>query len=166
MADYTVDLNVPHPINTVVEVANREGKPLVTESSVSVSTKDNAPIKTDSTLHVPEPIKTDSTLHVPEPIKTESRAELDLKPVAFDQCIRIRLDPLPATCVRSPYRQHIGFTLFGIEIFGLDLDGEARSYIDGKDPAPHVIPAGPRRHHDTPHRRDETRDSVRIRLGA
>lgn len=115
------------------------------------------PIETALTLHVPETVKTDSkatisvpdvvrgdakvALSFPEPIRTESRGELDLKPVAIDQCLRLSLGPLPPTQVCLPNRQRIGFTLFGMEVFGVTLDGEARILVGDLPKAPHVVAA-------------------------
>ena len=111
------------------------------------------PIETKSslTLSVPEPIKTDATakldtdskfaLALPDPIRTESKAALDLQPVVFDQCLRLTLGPLPLTHICLPNRQRIGFTLFGKEIFGLTLDGEAQFLIGDPPKHPQVVAA-------------------------
>jgi len=123
------------------------------------------PIETALTLHVPETVKTDSkatisvpdvvrgdakvALSFPEPIRTESRAELDLKPVALDQCLRLSLGPLPPTQVCLPNRQRIGFTLFGMEVFGVTLDGEARILVGDAPKAPHLVAAPS--HHEPPY---------------
>jgi hypothetical protein len=115
------------------------------------------PIETKSalTLSVPDPIKTDSTakletdskfaLALPDPIRTESKAALDLQPVVLDQCLRLTLGPLPLTRICLPNRQRIGFTLFGTEIFGVTLDGEAQFLIGEPPKHPQVVatPVGP-----------------------
>ncbi|MDZ4701628.1 MAG: hypothetical protein SH809_18090 [Rhodothermales bacterium] len=171
MSDYSVDVNVPHPVTSRVEVGNKDGQPFTSASTVEVFNRDGLPYKTDSTIRVPdpiktestisipEPIKTESTISIPEPIKTESTAEIDVKPVALDQCLRIRLDPVPTTCIHQPYQQHIGFSVFGVEVFGIDVQGEARSIIEGMDRKPHVLPAGPRPAPET-----SRHDGPRIRL--
>jgi hypothetical protein len=111
------------------------------------------PIETKSalTLSVPEPIKTDANgkletdskfaLALPDPIRTESKAALDLQPVVLDQCLRLTLGPLPLTHICLPNRQRIGFTLFGTEIFGVTLDGEARFVIGDPPKHPQVVAA-------------------------
>ncbi|MEZ4702597.1 MAG: hypothetical protein R2834_19850 [Rhodothermales bacterium] len=163
MADYSLD------VASHVDVANTGDKAFKTASGLEVSNKDGQPFKSDSTLRVPDPIKTESTfsipdpiktestLSIPDPIKTESTAEIDLKPVALDQCLRIRLDPVPTTHLHQPYRQHIGFSLFGIEIFGIDLHGEMNAFIEGSDRKPHVVPT-------RAHTEDHRGPGVRIRL--
>lgn len=111
------------------------------------------PIETKSslTLSVPEPIRTDATakletdskfaLALPDPIRTESKAALDLQPVVLDQCLRLTLGPLPLTHICLPNRQRIGFTLFGKEIFGFTLDGEAQFVIGEPPKHPQVVAA-------------------------
>lgn len=103
------------------------------------------PIVTTSalTLSVPDPVKTDATLalSVPEPIRTEAKAAIDLQPVVVDQCLRLSLGPLPPTLVCLPNRQRIGLTLFGVEVFGLTLDGEARVVVGDLPRPPHVVSA-------------------------
>ena len=174
MADYSVDVHVPNPVNSNVAVANQDGQPFEVQSGVEISQKDGQPfvtdstfhvpetVTTDSTIHIPETISTDSTFHIPEPIKTES--EIDLKPVALDQCLRIKLDPLPATCVRQPYRQHIGFSWLGVEFFGIDVQGEAKSYIESAEKKPHVVSGGPRSSRSSKSHSKHS-DGLRIRLG-
>lgn len=120
------------------------------------------PIETSSalTLSVPEPIKTDATLKtdstlaftIPEPIRTEAKAAIDLQPVVVDQCLRLSLGALPPTLVCLPNRQRIGLTLFGVEVFGLTLDGEARVVV-GDLPRPAFVVSAPTIHGD-PHRAD------------
>ena len=103
------------------------------------------PIETKSalTLSVPETVKTDGKLSfsIPEPIKTEAKAAIDLQPVVVDQCLRLSLGALPPTLVCLPNRQRIGLTLFGVEVFGLTLDGEASIMVGDLPRAPHLVSA-------------------------
>ncbi len=89
------------------------------------------PIVTDSKFDVDLDVnaKVDGVLHIPEPIKTESKAELDIKPVALDQCLYLKLAPVPPTCVRQPYHQRVGYTVFGVEVFGFTLSGETQTVV-------------------------------------
>ena len=124
------------------------------------------PIVTSSalTLSVPDPVKTDATLAftVPEPIRTEAKAAIDLQPVVVDQCLRLSLGALPPTLVCLPNRQRIGLTVFGVEVFGLTLDGEARVVVGDlprpafvvSAPAPHAGPHHGGPHHGGPHHAD------------
>jgi hypothetical protein len=118
------------------------------------------PIETKSalTLSVPDPVKTDATLAftIPEPIRTEAKAAIDLQPVVVDQCLRLSLGPLPPTLVCLPNRQRIGLTLFGVEVFGFTLDGEARVVV-GDLPHPPFVVSAPTSHggpHCGPHLAD------------
>jgi hypothetical protein len=111
------------------------------------------PIETKSALvlSVPDAVRTESkakletdsrfALGLPDPIRTESKAALDLQPVVLDQCLRLTLGPLPVTHICLPNRQRIGFTLFGQEIFGLTLDGEAQFVIGDPPKVPQVVAA-------------------------
>ena len=55
---------------------------------------------------------------------------IDLKPVAIDTCQTLRLAPLPETQVCQPYRHHVRYTLFGIELMGVSYDGESKQLIE------------------------------------
>ena len=103
------------------------------------------PIETKSglTLSVPDPIKADAklALSIPDPIKTDSKAAIDLQPVVVDQCLRLSLGPLPPTLICLPNRQRIGLTLFGVEVLGLTLDGEARVVVGDLPRGPFVVNA-------------------------
>ena len=112
------------------------------------------PIETKSalTLSVPDTIKTDGkfAFTIPEPIRTEAKAAIDLQPVVVDQCLRLSLGALPPTLICLPNRQRLGLTLFGVEVFGLTLDGESRIVVSDLPKTPHVVmaPAPP---HAAPH---------------
>lgn len=125
--------------------------------TVAVSGLDN--IKVDSKLAVTQPIETKSaltvltpdtfktdakadaalTLSIPDPIKTESKASLDLQPVVVDQCLRLSLGPLPPTLICLPNRQRLGLTVFGVEVLGLTLEGEAKLVVQDLPKPAHVI---------------------------
>jgi hypothetical protein len=121
-------------------------------------------LDTSLTLKVPDPIKTDSKLAftIPEPIKTDSKAAIDLRPVVLDQCLRLSLGPLPATRVCLPNRQRVGLTLFGVEVFGLTLDGEAQVIVGEPQRQTHVVSGEARVIHSD---HDHGRPSLHIRLG-
>jgi len=112
------------------------------------------PIETKSalTLSIPDPIKTDGkfAFTIPEPIRTEAKAAIDLQPVVVDQCLRLSLGALPPTLVCLPNRQRLGLTLFGIEVFGLTLDGESRIVVSDLPKTPHIVMA-PAPAHAAPH---------------
>lgn len=125
------------------------------------------PIESKLTVSVPEPVrgelksdlKSDLTsdgklaFTIPEPIRTDSKAAIDLQPVVLDQCLRLSLGPLPATRICLPNRQRLGLTLFGVEVFGLTLDGEAQVLVGEPLKQTHVVNLGQHqtindRHHD------------------
>ena len=124
------------------------------------------PIESKLTLSVPEPIKgelksdlkSDLTsdgkfaFTIPEPIRTDSRAAIDLQPVVLDQCLRLSLGPLPSTRICLPNRQRIGLTLFGVEVLGLTLDGEAQVLVGEPQKQAHVVNLGQHRFDHDQHR--------------
>ena len=63
----------------------------------------------------------------------------DVKPLAVDQCLRISFGPLPPTSVRQPYQQRVGFTLFGVEVFGFTIEGEGRLLVSDLRTKPYVV---------------------------
>jgi hypothetical protein len=116
-----------------------EIKPLSQTSSETVELK---PVRVDNRQEVAytDPIRTDSTL--------------DLKPVAFDMCVRTGQASLPPTHVCEPYRHKIAFTLMGVEMYGLVVSGESQTIVDDR-PSRRVIPGEilgrPSEHHDRDH---------------
>lgn len=134
------------------------------------------PIKTESkyTIAVPETIKSDTkfAFSVPEPIRTDTTADgkldinlksgLDVQPVVVDQCLRLSLGPLPSTYICLPNRQHVGLTLFGVEVFGLTVEGEAKIVVGEPQRQTHVVHGSARRDAATPSKTNDGR--VRIRL--
>ncbi len=121
----------------------------INNGGVTVDIKGLDNTKNTITLETPQPLqlntKSDLALATPEPIKLhtkselDSRAELDVKPLAVDQCLRISLGPLPPTCIRVPVQQQIGFTIFGVEIVGLRFSGETRIEICDPAKEPYVV---------------------------
>ena len=127
------------------------------DTSLTLSVPDTVKTDTKLTLSTPDTLKTDAklTLSIPDPIKTDSKAAIDtrsaidLQPVVVDQCFRLSLGALPPTLICLPNRQRLGLTLFGVEVFGLTLDGEAKVVVQDLPRPPHVInvPAPPAAQH-------------------
>lgn len=109
------------------------------------------PIKTETTLKVPDTFKTDGQVAftIPEPIRTDAtadigvRAGIDLQPIVLDQCLRLSLGPLPPTRICLPNRQHVGVTLFGVEVFGLTLEGQANIIVGEPERQTQIIKSAP-----------------------
>ena len=132
--------------------------------------------KTDSTSSVEiKPLKADlatkSQVEV-EPLKTDSSVSLDLKPVVADLCLNLGISKVPSVCVNQPYRHHIGFTMWGSEIWGFTFSGEQETVVQEHHPGPKLA-LGRGAKAWSPGRRDQpapelpTRESggLRIRLG-
>jgi hypothetical protein len=145
-------------------------------------------IKADLKLELPQPLKTEtaSALTVQplkadlgtnthleiDPLKTDSSVSVDLKPAVVDLCLTLNVGKLPNVCIRQPYHHHIGFTLWGTEVWGYTFSGEQETVIQEQRPQPRVTlgaaPAGwPPRPAPRPAREPPTRETggLRIRLG-
>jgi hypothetical protein len=136
MADYSFDVNQAGTLGINSTLAGLDN--INVDSTVHVP----EPVTSDATLHVPEPVvsdatvrvpdvvRSDSTFHSPEPIAVSSA--IDVQPLAVDTCTRVVLGPLPPTRVRSPWKQRIGLSVFGVELFAWTVSGEFRTYVDGR----------------------------------
>lgn len=134
---------------STVNVNNSGTTQVVADSAIEIKGLDN--IKSDSTsrmiLDIPNPIRTDGTsrteLAITRPIQSEntSQISLDLKPVAVDLCLNVNMN-LPSKCIRQPYQQHFGITLFGMEIFGFNMSGESRIVIEDLPNKPQIAWGG------------------------
>jgi hypothetical protein len=115
-------------------------------------------IKADVKLELPQPFKTDSTSTLDikplktdleaatrlaiEPLKTDSSLAVDLKPAVVDLCLTLNVGKVPSLCIRQPYRHKIGFTLYGVEIWGFSFSGEQETMVDELAPRPQVATGG------------------------
>lgn len=117
------------------------------DSTVEVVGLDN--INVTATL-APTPLRTESKqeLILPQPLTTETRLDtksdvtsdskvtsdstsalsVDLKPVAMDVCLNTSTK-LPQGQIHQPFNYHLGMTLFGVELFGLNFGGESRTVL-------------------------------------
>jgi hypothetical protein len=157
-------------------------------NSVDILGLDDVNADLDVTLGLPQPLKTDSkaslelkplkadlgttnALHI-DPLTTDSSLSVDLKPAVVDLCLTLNVGKLPNVCIRQPYHHHIGFTLWGTEVWGYTFTGEQETVIQEQRPQPKVAlgaaggwtapPPTPRPEPEPP-----TRESggLRIRLG-
>ena len=148
-------------------------------SNVNLGGLDN--IEADINLATPEPLETeskvdvhsnsDNIIRIPDPIKTESKVDLDIKPVALDQCLQVKFAPVPATCISQPYHQRIGFSIMGVELFGVTFSGESQTVVKPLPEKPAIAWGGQEnRRHSPRHRRpaevhhDRDGGGLRIRL--
>ena len=99
------------------------------------------PVRAESVLdlRLPQPFRTDSRAEVIlAPIRTDSTAAVDIQPLVLDQCVTLRFAPAPPTCIRQPYQQHFGVTLFGLEIVGWNVSGESQFHIHPVTAGAHI----------------------------
>ena len=158
-------------------------------NSVDVLGLDN--LKADLTLHTPDTFKTDATntydikplksdyTYDIKPLQVDDNIKVDLKPVTLDLCMTANVGKVPDLCVRQPYRHRIGFSLYGMEVWGFTISGEQETVIQEMDRRPQVAVAGapgwpPTReelrhesHHEPtkPEPQTRTGNGLRIRLG-
>jgi hypothetical protein len=94
------------------------------------------PLKADlgTTTHLTiDPLKLELA-----PLKSDQSMTLDLKPAVIDLCLTANLGKLPNVCIRQPYHHHIGFTLFGTEVWGYTFSGQQETVIEELDRQPQV----------------------------
>lgn len=88
------------------------------------------PLKTETTSALKvEPLKADlgTTSHVQiDPLTTNSSLSVDLKPAVVDLCLTLNVGKLPNVCIKQPYHHHIGFTLWGTEVWDTPSPGSRR----------------------------------------
>lgn len=145
-------------------------QPFKTEGTNSVD------LKTDLKANVDSNSNSNSATHLTiDPLKTDSSLAVDLKPAVVDLCLTLNVGKVPSLCIRQPYRHRIGFTLYGVEVFGFSFSGEQETIITELGPRPQTLPREetpwpPARVHHA-HERQEDRESsaargagLRIRL--
>lgn len=138
MADFDIHYD-PITVNNNPSTVNITGLDNI-KDTLTLQTPQPLKSETKSEFVFPQPFKTESKteLDFPTPIRTESRAELDIKPLVFDQCLTIRLAPLPPTRVCQPYQTHYRFTVFGVELFGFSLEGQNETIVTDVPQRPQV----------------------------
>jgi hypothetical protein len=129
--DVSVTLSVPDPITTNSTYTTTSTLLVPDPIKNDVTTKSDVGLKSDLTLDV-KPLET--TIDV-KPLETT----IDLKPVVVDLCYTVNVGRLPETCIRNPYRHHVGLTLFGTEVLGMTFQGEQDMVIEDLHRPPMVV---------------------------
>jgi hypothetical protein len=112
-------------------------------------------IKADLKLDLPQPFKTEtaSSLDIKplkadlgtdthlgiDPLKTDSSLSIDLKPAVIDLCLTTNVGKIPNVCIRQPYHHHIGFTLYGTEVWGFTFSGQQETVVEELERQPAVV---------------------------
>jgi hypothetical protein len=125
-ADLKLELPQPFKAEQTLDIKPLEVKPL------------KADLGTDTHLDI-EPLKLELQA---QPIKTDSSLSLDLKPAVVDLCLTANVGKVPSVCIRQPYHHHIGFTLFGTEVWGFTVSGQQETVIEELDRQPRVAWGG------------------------
>ncbi len=145
MADTTIDVND----NSTIDIAGLNDikadlklelpQPFQTSNSSTLEIKPvKADLGTDTHITI-DPLKLDLEI---EPLKTDSSLFIDLKPAVIDLCLTANIGKIPSVCIRQPYHHHIGFTLFGAEVWGLTFSGQQETVIEELDRQPRVAWGG------------------------
>ncbi len=127
----TVDVNGLNDIGVTLSVP----KPIETDTTLTLKTPDTLKTDTTLTLKTPDTFKTDFE----SKSAIDTKSAIDLQPVAIDQCLRLSLAPLPATRICYPNRQRISLSLFGVEVFGMALEGEAKVLVGEPQRQTHIV---------------------------
>ena len=116
-----------------------------TDATVTIGGGDR-PLATEMTLRVPDPIRTEmnsvTQMAITEPIETKSDMRVDVQPVVVDLCVTANIGKVPRLCIRRPYNHHLGFTVMGVEVLGVNLVGERSTIVDDLPPRPAVAFGG------------------------
>jgi hypothetical protein len=129
-----------------------------TKNTVDVLGLDD--IDVDLTLGLPQPLRTEAKNEIDlkpleadldldldnhfriDPLTTTSNVAVDLKPAVVDLCLTLNVGKLPNVCIKQPYHHHIGFTLWGTEVWGYTFSGEQETIIQEQHPHPRVALGG------------------------
>lgn len=155
----TVDILGLDDINADVTLGLKQ--PFKAETATALDVK---PLKAD--------LGTNNRIAV-EPLTTDSSLSVDLKPAVVDLCLTLNVGKLPNVCIKQPYHHHVGFTLWGTEMWGYTFSGEQETLIQEQHPQPRVALGGARPAwpvHAAPRAAPEppTRETggLRVRLGS
>jgi hypothetical protein len=112
------------------------GTPVKLENVYDVKPLEVKPLKADlgTTTHLTiDPLKLELA-----PLESDHSISMDLKPAVIDLCLTANIGKLPNVCIRQPYHHHVGFTLFGTEVWGYTFSGQQETVIEELDRQPHV----------------------------
>jgi hypothetical protein len=145
---------------------------LVGLDDIGVSAEVSVPKPIEMKNNVVAEASTRSEVAITQPIVTDvtAAASIDVKPV--DVCLTFGIGRLPKARICRPVERHLGLTLFGLEIFGLNWSGYSELIFAGLEPRPHVELGGESsvaRHKAGPRRRPTIlggtrRSGLRLRL--
>lgn len=135
MSSSTVNIDIPSGQPLPILISN-DGSTFNTDTEIKLDPVDlkieplSADIKieplqatTDSKVTTESKATTDSK------VVSDSKSEIDLKPVAMDSCMTLKLAPLPPVCLEQPYSQHFGITFMGIELWGFNISGKSETFL-------------------------------------
>ncbi len=111
--------------------------PLTTDSKLQLVLPQ--PFATKSEVDTNSTSKSDSTVNTDSKVSSDSRNALsvDLKPVAVDLCLNTS-SKLPHGQIHQPFSYHVGWTMFGVEMFGVTFGGESRVILEDLPKKPAV----------------------------
>ena len=140
-------------------------QPFKTEGANSLDIK---PLKADlgTNTHLAiDPLKLELQA---DPIKTDSSMAIDLKPAVIDLCLTTNIGKVPSVCIRQPYQHHIGFTLFGTEVWGFTFSGQQETIVEELNHQPKVVWGETEHHYPAPRPAEppsRNAGGLRVRIG-
>jgi hypothetical protein len=121
---------------TPVALKLEGGTPVKLENVYDVKPIEVKPLKADlgTNTHLTiDPLKLELA-----PLESDHSISVDLKPAVIDLCLTMNLGKLPNVCIRQPYHHHVGFSLFGTEVWGYTFSGQQETVIEELDRQPQV----------------------------
>jgi hypothetical protein len=137
MADETLNLNNNNNYALVQPFKAESDSTATTTASQTLEIKPLSQTSSE-TLEIKPLSQTSSETLELRPVRSDASSTVDLKPVALDVCVRTGPASLLPTHICEPYHHRIGFTLLGVEMFGLAWSGEQQTIIDDRGGRPMV----------------------------
>ena len=138
MADFSIDTRVLGPVASEVTADVTSALTGLDHMSLTLGGG------TTTTLAGETTVNSDAKLAL-EPVTTTSNvtttSSLDVEPVAVDSCVRLELAPPPPTEVHTPYEQRWSWSVLGLELFALTVEGSTSTHIRPEPHGPVVIEA-------------------------
>lgn len=148
----TVDVAADVDMNTTIGGGERP----VRMENLSVTTMGGGdkPLATDMTMHTPDVLRTEmksvselamrsvSEMAITRPIETTSDMRVDVQPVVVDLSVTANIGKIPRLCIRRPFDHRLRVRVFGVEVLGVDLNGERGMIVTDLPPRPTVAWGG------------------------
>lgn len=142
--DADVDLDADTDSTMTLDILGLDDIRMSTTSDIDLSSESTSRNEVAVTQPIETRLDSRSELAITEPVVTQMSADLavDVKPVVLDVCLMLGIKDLPRLRISRPYDKHLGVTVFGVEVFGLNRSGNAQFVIDDLPKKPFVAVGG------------------------